>query len=57
MNEVGNSIVILVVGVLMVALLTGCSGSTGWNVGFHATPVTSVDYNQKLEPKVRLVRK
>lgn len=38
----------VILGILMVIGLTGCGGSTGWQVNFGVHPITSIDNQQKL---------
>jgi hypothetical protein len=56
MDRIRN-VIILAVGIIVSTWLVGCGSTTGFNVGLYATPVTQIDYNQKLEPRGRIARK
>lgn len=36
------------VAILAILSLTGCSSTTGWQIGFQVTPVNAIDHHQIL---------
>ena len=56
MSKTGMSLAVLCwVGIA--ALMSGCGPTRGWEVKFGINPISSVENQQKLDPKVKLVRK
>lgn len=41
----------LIIWVAIAWIISGCSGSTGWNFGIGVYPVTGIDHHQTLKEK------